>query len=125
MRVGLVKYHREPDLTEDDRPLIAALASQGLDGVAVRWDDAGADWSGFAALIIRSCWDYHVRHDEFVSWLDALERTSVPVFNPVPLVPWNMDKRYLRELQQRGIAIPETLWLERGAPQSIADLLSN
>ncbi len=124
MRVGLVTYHREPGLTEDDRPLIAALADQGFDGVAVRWDDAGADWSGFVALIIRSCWDYHVRHDEFMQWLDALERARVPVFNPVPLVRWNMDKRYLRELQQRGIAIPETQWLERGASQSLHELLS-
>ena len=123
MRVGLVTYHREPDLTEDDRPLISALAGQGLDGVPVRWDDAGADWSEFAALIVRSCWDYHVRHDEFLRWLDALERAKVPVFNPVPLVRWNMDKRYLRELQQRGIAIPETQWLERGDPRSLAELL--
>ena len=123
MRVGLVTYLREPDLTEDDRPLISVLAEQGLDGVAVRWDDAGADWSAFAALIIRSCWDYHVRHDEFVRWLDALERARVPVFNPVPLVRWNMDKRYLRELQQRGIAIPETQWLERGDARSLHELL--
>lgn len=123
MRVGLVTYHREPDLTEDDRPLISALAEQGLDGEAVRWDDTGADWSAFAGLIIRSCWDYHVRHDEFVQWLDALERARVPVFNPVPLVRWNMDKRYLRELQQLGITIPETHWLERGDPRSIAELL--
>ena len=123
MRVGLVTYHREPDLTGDDRPLIPALAEQGLDGEPVRWDDAGADWSAFAALIIRSCWDYHVRHDEFVRWLDTLERARVPVFNPVPLVRWNMDKRYLRELQQRGIAIPETQWLERGDPRSLTELM--
>lgn len=125
MRVGLVTYHREPDLTEDDRPLIAALAEQGLDGEPVRWDDTGADWRAFAAVIIRSCWDYHVRHDEFVRWLDALERARVRVFNPVPLVRWNMDKRYLRELQQQGIAIPETKWLERGDARSLADLLGH
>jgi glutathione synthase/RimK-type ligase-like ATP-grasp enzyme len=122
-RAGLVTYHREPTLTEDDRPLISALAEQGLEGVAVRWDDRGADWSAYSALVIRSCWDYHVRHDEFVQWLDELDRAGVPVFNPVALVRWNMDKRYLRELQQRGIAIPETQWLERGSTRSLAQLL--
>ena len=123
MRAGLVTYEREPALTEDDRPLIAALKDQGIDGVPVRWDDPGAEWSRFAALIVRSCWDYHVRHDEFVRWLDAVERAGVPMFNSVPLVRWNMDKRYLRELQQRGIAIPETQWLERGSARSLATLL--
>src|SRR5687767_8789061 len=125
MRVGLVTYHREPDLTEDDRPLISALAEQGLRGEAVRWDDAGADWSAFAAVIIRSCWDYHVRHDEFVRWLDTLEHARVSVFNPVPLVRWNMDKRYLRGLQKSGIAIPGTQWLERGDPRSLAEVLGD
>ena len=123
MRAGLVTYDREPALTEDDRPLISALAEQGLEGVAVRWDDPGADWSTYVALVIRSCWDYHVRHDEFVRWLDMIEQIGLPVFNPVPLVRWNMDKRYLRELQQRGIAIPETQWLERGSTRSLAELL--
>jgi glutathione synthase/RimK-type ligase-like ATP-grasp enzyme len=123
MRAGLVTYHREPALTEDDRPLISALAEQGLEGVAVRWDDPAADWPAYSALVIRSCWDYHVRHDEFVRWLDELERLGMAVFNPVALVRWNMDKRYLRELQERGIAIPETQWLERGSTRSLAALL--
>src|SRR5687768_9223403 len=122
-RIGLVTYRKEPNLTDDDRPLIAELASLGMTGVPVRWDDPTADWAGFTALILRSCWDYHVRHDEFVAWLDAIERARVPTFNPVPLIRWNMDKRYLRELQQKGIAIPETIWLERGDPRPLVQLL--
>lgn len=121
-RVGIITYEKEPLLTEDDRPLIAELAATGLAGIPVRWDDRDADWHSFAALIIRSCWDYHVRHDDFVRWLDTVEAAAVPVFNPVPLVRWNMDKRYLRELQARGIAIPGTVWVERGG-LSLAGLL--
>jgi glutathione synthase/RimK-type ligase-like ATP-grasp enzyme len=121
-RIGLITYEKEPDLTTDDRPLIADLSAVGLTGVPVRWDDRDADWSSFAALVVRSCWDYHTRHDEFVLWLDAVERAGVPVHNPVPLIRWNMDKRYMRELQARGIAIPDTLWVERGG-LSLAGLL--
>lgn len=121
-RVALITYEKEADLTADDRPLIAELTAAGLTGVAVRWDDRDADWASYSALLVRSCWDYHVRHDEFVQWLDAVERAGVPVFNPVPLIRWNMDKRYLRELQARGIAIPDTVWVERGG-LSLAGLL--
>jgi glutathione synthase/RimK-type ligase-like ATP-grasp enzyme len=120
--IALITYEKEPNLTADDRPLIAELAAAGLSGVPVRWDDRDADWASYAALVVRSCWDYHVRHDEFVRWLDAVERAGVPVFNPVPLIRWNMDKRYLRELQARGIAIPDTIWVERGG-LSLAGLL--
>ena len=122
-RVGLVTYHKEPQLTADDRPLIDELAAVGMTGIPVRWDDPGADWASFDALVIRSCWDYHVRHDEFVRWLDTIERAKVPTFNPVSLVRWNMDKRYLRELAQKGIAIPDAIWLERSDPRSLAELL--
>lgn len=113
-RVGLVTYQKEPELTSDDRPLVSELAAVGSTGIPVRWDDRDVDWASFSALIVRSCWDYHIRHDEFVLWLESVERAGVPVFNPVPLIRWNMDKRYLRELQASGIAIPDTLWVERG-----------
>ena len=113
-RVALITYEKETDLTADDRPLMDELAAVAVSGVPVRWDDRDADWGSFSALIVRSCWDYHTRHDEFVRWLDAVERAGVPVHNPVPLIRWNMDKRYMRELQARGIAIPDTLWVERG-----------
>lgn len=121
--VGLVTYQKEPELTADDRPLLDELAAVGRNGVPVRWDDPNAEWGGFDALVIRSCWDYHVRHDEFVRWLDAIERAKVPTFNPISLVRWNMDKRYLRELEQRGIGIPDTIWLEPGERRSLAELL--
>lgn len=121
--IALITYEKEPALTDDDRPLIAELAAAGLTGIPVRWDDRDADWASFAALIVRSCWDYHTRHDEFVRWLDAVERADVAVHNAVPLIRWNMDKRYLRELQARGIAIPDTIWVERGG-LSLAGLLN-
>lgn len=121
-RVGIVTYEKEPTLTADDRPLIDELAAAGASGIPVRWDDRDVDWTSFSSLIIRSCWDYHVRHDEFVRWLDELERDRVAVFNPVSLVRWNMDKRYLRELQAGGISIPDTIWVERGG-LSLAGLM--
>ena len=115
-RIGLVTYAKAPTLTDDDRPLIGDLAARGLSAKPIRWDDAAADWSAFDALVLRSCWDYHVRHDEFERWLATLERLRVPTWNSVPVVRWNMHKSYLRDLEARGVAIPATVWLNRGAP---------
>ena len=89
-RVALITYEKETGLTADDRPLMDELAAVGVSGVPVRWDDRDADWGSFSALIVRSCWDYHTRHDEFVRWLDAVERAGVPVHNPVPLIRWEL-----------------------------------
>lgn len=112
--IGLVTYAKVPELTDDDRPLLGALASVGLEARAVRWDDAAVRWTDFRALVLRSCWDYHLRAGEFGRWLGILERVKVPLWNPVPLVRWNMHKSYLRDMAAEGILIPATRWVEQG-----------
>jgi glutathione synthase/RimK-type ligase-like ATP-grasp enzyme len=47
----------------------------------------------------------------------------IPVHNSAALVAWNTDKRYLAELQTKGIAIPQTRWLEPGASVDLPTLL--
>lgn len=98
-------------LLDDDQPLVAALAAQGVVAETVCWD-AERDWSRYSAVLLRSVWDYYQRPQEFLAWLDGLESGGVPLWNPVALVRWNADKRYLRDLEARGIAIPPTLWIE-------------
>ena len=53
--------------------------------------------------------------DPAVAWVCLL--------NPLPLVRWILDQRYLRDLEQRGIPMLPTAFLERAAPVQLADLL--
>ena len=108
--VAFVTYRDQPQLTPDDHPLLAALARLGWGARAHCWDDARVDWAGFAAVVLRSCWDYHLRPAEFQDWLARLDAQRVRLWNPTSVVRWNMDKHYLRELAARGVAIPETAW---------------
>src|SRR5262245_29573961 len=112
-----------PDLIEDDRPLVPALAAAGVRAEAVPWD-AAADWTRFEAVLVLRVWDYFRRVPEFTAWLARLERERVRCLNPIPLLRWNMDKRYLRELAARGIPTVPTLWFERGdalSPDAVAE----
>lgn len=121
--IGLVTYVRQPDLTDDDRPLIGALAEIGLEAEPVRWDDASVDWRAYEALVLRSTWDYHLRVTEFERWLSTLDREGVPLWNPTSIVRWNMHKSYLRVLQQAGLLIPTTRWLTRGTRTALGSVL--
>ena len=122
--IGLVTYEKYPDLTDDDRPLIDELAELRLRAIPVRWDDPSARWEDFQALVLRSSWDYHLRADEFVAWLTAIERARVPLWNPAPLVRWNMHKRYLRDLEAAGIPVPQTEWLARAEARPLPALMA-
>jgi glutathione synthase/RimK-type ligase-like ATP-grasp enzyme len=113
--IGLVTYSKQPVLTDDDRPLIGALAEIGLDAEPVQWDDRSVDWRTYETLVLRSTWDYHLRVVEFEAWLSMLEREGISLWNPASVVRWNMHKGYLRGLQQGGLLIPDTRWMTKGS----------
>jgi glutathione synthase/RimK-type ligase-like ATP-grasp enzyme len=102
------------NLTPDDQLAQAALASLGIEVRPAVWHDAALDWTQFAAVILRSTWDYHVRPAEFAEWLNRLEAQHVPVWNPIDVIRWNMNKRYLAELQGKGVRIAPSLWIKQG-----------
>ena len=114
-RVAFVTYHKFPTLAADDRLAVAALAERGIAAEPAVWDDPAVAWEAFDAVVLRSCWDYFRDPGRFARWLGAVEATSVPVWNPPPLLRWNMDKRYLRDLAARGVAVPPTAWVELDA----------
>jgi glutathione synthase/RimK-type ligase-like ATP-grasp enzyme len=122
--VALVTCAAYPDLSPDDRLLLPALAAAGFEPLARRWDEPDEPWHRHAAVVVRSSWDYHHRSPEFHAWLDRLEAAGARVFNPVPILRWNADKRYLRDLASAGIEVVPTAWVnqrEEGSLASLAD----
>lgn len=123
MKVALATCARIPRLTEDDRLLQAELRRNGAEAVAAVWDDPAVDWPAFDRVVIRSCWDYHVRLPEFLAWGESLERQRVALWNPGPLLRANAHKSYLRELAAQGFPLVPTVWLGQGALDRLADVL--
>jgi glutathione synthase/RimK-type ligase-like ATP-grasp enzyme len=104
MRVGLATAAHLPSGSEDDQVLIEAMRGAGFEPVPVIWDQP-QDWAAFDVIILRSIWDYHLKYPRFLEWLDALDQTGVPVHNSTSLVRWNADKKYMLELEQKGVRI--------------------
>ena len=121
--IGFVTYSGKPGLTEDDQLAVAALARRGVPAEPLIWNDVSVGWDQYAALVLRSTWDYHRSAEAFVEWLVRVEASGNQLWNPAGLVRWNMDKRYLRELEGQGIAITPTVWLENGETASLRSLL--
>jgi len=107
-RIALATYERAPNLAPDDRALVPALDRLRIDAVATVWSQ-GREWDLFDAVVIRSCWDYHRRPGEFLSWIDRLAEARIPIWNSRELVRWNADKRYLLELSERGLPTVPTV----------------
>ena len=114
-RVALVSAMAAVHLDEDLPACSAALTAAGIDHHVVAWDDPAVRWSDYELAVLRSTWDYHVRYDEFLAWLDAVARCT-RVCNSPAMVRWNTDKRYLRHLQAQGVPVTPTVFHEPGGP---------
>ncbi len=114
-RVALATYARAPELAPDDRALVPALAECGVHADAAVWNGERVAWDAYDAVIIRSCWDYHLQIDRFDAWLGELEARGVCVMNSPRLLRWNANKRYLLDLAQHGVATIPTLIVPAGA----------
>ena len=106
-RIALVSTRDALQRDDDLVPLEAALRAAGAAPAVVCWDDAAVDWGGFDTVLIRSTWDYTWRLPDFMDWA-ARVAARTRLFNPLPLLRWNADKRYLRDLAGHGIATVPT-----------------
>lgn len=122
-RIALATAEQYAELPDDDRLAIAAFERLGARAVPAVWSDAGARWDDFDAVVVRSCWDYHLRQPEFLAWVDRVEAMGVPMLNPPAVLRWNSDKRYLRELSERGVRVAPTRWIEGDGGETLGDLL--
>lgn len=107
-----------PQLENVSRDLIvAAGAKRGIAFETKYWDEPDLPQRGFDFAIIRTCWDYTARADEFLSTLEAHERGGLCIYNSTGVVRWNARKTYLKEL---GASAIETVWVERADARAVA-----
>lgn len=123
MRVAFVTCGSVPDWEKDDRPLIAACRSRGVEAVEPRWDDPDFRWKSCAAAVVRTTWDYMPRYVEFTAWAERAG-AATRLFNPPHVVRWNADKRYLRELEAAGVPLAPTEWIAPGDVPDVAALVA-
>src|ERR1700680_135138 len=118
-RVALATHDRAPDLTPDDQLLVPALDAHGVDAVPAVWSNCSLPWASFDAVVIRSCWDYHLHIAAFRDWLGALEAIGTRVWNEPATVRWNAEKRYLIDLVERGLPTIPTALVATGCASDV------
>ncbi len=118
--VALVTCQRARGLDTDEPLLLAALDALDVGVEVLDWDRP-ADWSVYDLAVIRSTWDYAKRHEEFLAWAAATGAVT-RVHNPVAMLTWNTDKRYLTTLGDSGLRVIDTTFLAPGSDWPITEL---
>ncbi|MBI1295935.1 hypothetical protein GC175_13355 [bacterium] len=104
--IVFVTCERWPNISASDNQVADALRQRGHVVEPVTWQDDVTRLQSADLILLRSQWDYHYDLAAFTTWLDHVEAATLPVYNPVSLVRWNLHKDYLFDLQTRGVLIP-------------------
>lgn len=118
-RIALVTAIAAHGKDDDIPPLRDALAEEGIDSEVLAWDDSSVSWARFDAALLRAPWDYTQRLPEFLAWCDRVDRQT-RLLNPLPVLRWNTDKRYLGDLAREGVPVVESVFVAPGEDPSAA-----
>ncbi len=122
MRIALVTCQEVPKLYKYEQALVPHLQSLSYTVYTPIWDDFAIDWQQFDLVVIRNTWDYHTKLPKFLAWLQQLEKENIRVINPIEVLRRNAHKFYLRDLEQSGIPIVPTQFIDRGHSASVEKL---
>lgn len=120
--IAIATCRELPDPDPDQEPLVAALQERSVDVELTVWDDTAVDWEAFDLILIRSTWDYTLSPERFVAWVEEVD-VQAPILNPPAVIVANHHKRYLLELEERGLAVTPTELVARGEDGDLARIM--
>ncbi|MBE0651708.1 MAG: hypothetical protein IH595_12825 [Bacteroidales bacterium] len=115
MKIGFLSTAEKPDMMPYDLQAKAMLIERNVDVEIIFWENYNEEnvhqLAAFDLVVIRTTWNYYRNIPAFKKFLDLLEQSGARVYNPVNLIKWNIDKRYLQELESEGFEIIPTLFV--------------
>ncbi|MFK0292473.1 RimK family alpha-L-glutamate ligase [Streptomyces sp. NPDC090442] len=110
-----------PSLVIDyDMPLLFdACQEVGIKAEICSWQDPDIAWDRFDAVLLRSPWRYVDNLPQFLEWCERVSNVT-SLFNPLPVVRWNLDKHYLADLAGAGVPVVPSRFVPPGADPVVA-----
>jgi glutathione synthase/RimK-type ligase-like ATP-grasp enzyme len=122
MKIGFVTTAEWPAMMPYDLHARQILMEKQIGVEILSWEDFDEEnvnqLADFDLIVIRTTWNYYKQIQAFKNFLDLVEKSGVKVYNPVKLIKWNMDKKYLQELQSDGFDIIPTIFVFNGEEDS-------
>jgi glutathione synthase/RimK-type ligase-like ATP-grasp enzyme len=90
----------------EDVLLRDTLQQLGANSEIIVWDDDSVNWDKYDAVVLRSVWDYYIKYDLFIKWLEILNSKGIPLINDTKIVRWNIQKdKQFSTLTDMGLPI--------------------
>lgn len=110
-RIACLTLADPRDFVIDDALLHTELRQRGWTVDVVPWT-AASNWAAYDRVLIRTPWDYQQAPDRFLGVLEGIDASGTRLDNPLDVVRWNLDKRYLRDVQRAGVPVVPSVWMD-------------
>jgi glutathione synthase/RimK-type ligase-like ATP-grasp enzyme len=108
----------------EDELIIKQLEAKGLKVHRTNWDNPDFDFTTTKYVLFRAIWDYFDRFPEFSKWIEEVSQQT-KLINPAEQIVWNMDKHYLKDLEDAGINIVNTNFIEIGDTRTLSNAIAD
>ncbi len=115
-----VGNHYVENIFKEDNLIQKELELLGLNCKRVAWDD-NFNPALFKYALFRTTWNYFDQIHNFNNFLKICEN-KVILINSREQILWNLNKKYLLELQLSGINIPKTHLVKKGSDCDLIQL---
>jgi glutathione synthase/RimK-type ligase-like ATP-grasp enzyme len=110
------------NVLKEDGLVEKALKNLGLKTTKKDWNDPNFQWNSTRLALFRTTWDYFDQFPTFKDWLDKV-REECLLINSYNQISWNLDKHYLNDLKNKGIPIPESIFIKKGTVKSLKEII--
>lgn len=112
-RIGVAGSSAFLDFDAGWPELCSALMDAGFDPQVIAWDEDTGSYGPLDLVLVNYCWGYVTRRDDFLAWAERVAGETLLV-NPLPVLRWNSEKTYLRDLAEAGVPIVRTVFVSPG-----------
>jgi glutathione synthase/RimK-type ligase-like ATP-grasp enzyme len=113
-KIALATSFHIPNGGKDANTLIKTIKNRNMQAKLEIWNDDRVDWKQYDIVLLHTPWDYTSHITTFRRWITELKE-HVTFINPTELILWNTNKRYLLDLQNKGVNIPDTVVITKGS----------
>ena len=106
--IAFATFREVPALQPDDAPIARELERLGAEVRPLPWNGSFEPFAACDLVAVRSTWDYAETPQDFLAWLQQLERAQIETTNPPSVMRWNACKDYLLDLGARGAPLAPT-----------------
>lgn len=120
-KVAFLSIDNARDFEYFDYLLFEPLSKFGWIVEEISWRKNLVEWNDYKAVIVRSTWDYQSDPEQFLIVLEKINKSSAHLENDFATLKWNMNKKYLYDLENMGVRIVKTIWQKEFQPEEVID----